>query len=389
MDCQSFGLDTCVCHCSRHISMVQVHRHHYGLVMAVVGSSVATTQFGYIELYHGADISQRNPTDMKILVTGGLGFIGHHVVAELERQNHDVVITDTQTDYGIIPEIELNPLIQERRQKIKTDRIYTIDIADRDGIAWLMRTHQPTVVIHLASFPRQKVVNNNPQWGSRSMSEGLLNLLEASSHNQVQKFVYVSSSMVYGDFVDQNDHGIKESHPTNPKGAYGIMKLAGEWLTRDYTRKTGMAHVIIRPSAVYGPLDVEDRVVSKFLITAMRQGIIQINGAEESLDFTYVTDAARGIALAATSDRAWNATYNITRGRARTLKEAAQLAINICLGGSMRINPADINFPSRGALNTSRAQQDFGYEPVIDIEQGFRLYHGWLEHSIYRHKTPV
>lgn len=326
---------------------------------------------------------------MKILVTGGLGFIGHNVVAELERQNYDVIITDTRTDYGIIPEIELNPLIQERRRKIKTDRIYAIDISDRDGMAWLMRTHQPTVVIHLASFPRQKVVNSNPQWGSRCMSEGLLNLLEASSHNHVSKFVYVSSSMVYGDFDHTDVVGVTESHPTNPIGAYGIMKLAGEWLTRDYTRRTGMAHVILRPSAVYGPLDVEDRVVSKFLTTAMNQGIIQVNGAEESLDFTYVTDAARGIAQASVSDRACNTTYNITRGRARTLKEAAQLSINIAQGGGMRINPADNNFPSRGALNTSRAQLDFGYEPTVDIEQGFRTYYEWLDNSIYRSKKTV
>lgn len=326
---------------------------------------------------------------MKILVTGGLGFIGHNVVAELERAGHDVVITDTQTTYGIIPEQEIQALIAERRQQIHTDRIYGIDIADQDGMSWLIRTHRPSVVIHLASFPRQKVVNANPQWGSRAMSEGLLNLLEASSQNHVQKFVYVSSSMVYGDFEDNSDDGITEGHATNPKGQYGIMKLAGEWLTRDYTRRTGMAHVVIRPSAVYGPRDVEDRVVSKFLTTAMNQGIIQVNGATEELDFTYVDDAARGIAQAAVSDNAWNTTYNITRGHARTLQEAAQLAINIAQGGSMRINAADNSFPSRGALNTTRAQLDFGFEPQTDIEQGFRLYHEWLEHSIYRNKTSV
>lgn len=326
---------------------------------------------------------------MKILVTGGLGFIGHNVVAKLEQQGHEVVITDTRTTYGIIPQEELSHLIAERRQKIKTDRIYTIDIVDQAGMAWLIRHHRPTVVIHLASFPRQKVVNVNPQWGSRSMSEGLLNLLEASSQNQVEKFVYVSSSMVYGDFVDTDPNGIAESHPTMPKGAYGIMKLAGEWLTRDYTRKTGMAHVIIRPSAVYGPLDVEDRVVSKFLTTAMNRGIIQVNGGDENLDFTYVTDAAQGIAEAAVSNNAWNTTYNVTRGQARTLREAAQLAINIAQGGSMRVNEPDSNFPSRGALNTSRAQLDFGYEPQVDIEQGFRTYYEWLANSIYRNKKTV
>jgi nucleoside-diphosphate-sugar epimerase len=322
---------------------------------------------------------------MKILVTGGLGFIGHNVVAELERQGHTCVITDTQTTYGIVPQSELDYLMAERRTKIKTDRIYRIDIADRDGIDWLVKEHHPDTVIHLASFPRQKVVNANPQLGSQSMSEGLLNLLESSSRGQVQKFVYVSSSMVYGDFDDGIGIGVMESHATNPIGQYGIMKLAGEWLVRDYTRRTGMAHVVIRPSAVYGPLDVEDRVVSKFLLTALSGGSLNVNGKKECLDFTYVDDAAQGIADAAVSRNTSNTTYNITRGHARSLLEAAKLCVAIAGRGHVQINMPDTNFPTRGQLNIQRAQLDFEYNPQIDIEQGFRLYHDWLiDNPIYR-----
>jgi len=326
---------------------------------------------------------------MNILVTGGLGFIGHNVVAELEAQGHHCIITDIQTTYGIVPQDELTWLIAERRKKISTDRIYAIDIADLDGMAWLIGKHRPSMVVHLASFPRQKVVNAHPQWGSRSMSEGLLNLLEASSQNHVSKFVYVSSSMVYGDFEDIIGIGVMESHATNPIGQYGIMKLAGEWLTRDYTRRTGMAHTIIRPSAVYGPLDVEDRVVSKFLLAARHSGTIQVNGANEALDFTYVTDAAQGIAQAAVSANTNNTTYNITRGRARALKEAAQIAINIAGQGQIQINDADANFPSRGQLNIQRARQDFNFEPTVDIEQGFRTYYEWLDNPLYGIKKTI
>jgi UDP-glucose 4-epimerase len=320
----------------------------------------------------------------KILVTGGLGFIGHNVVAQLEAQGHVCVVTDTRTTYGIVPQAELDHLIAERCKKIKTDRIYRIDIADRDGIAWLMREHRPNQVIHLASFPRQKVVNANPQSGSYVMSEGLLNLLEASSQNQVDKFVYVSSSMVYGDFVDDPD-GAHESHATNPIGQYGIMKLAGEWLVRDYTRRTNMAHTIIRPSAVYGPLDVEDRVVSKFLLAAMRDGVLNVNGGEECLDFTYVNDAAWGIANAAVSNNTCNTTYNITHGSARSLLEAAELSVAIAGRGHVQIRLPDTNFPTRGQLNIQRARLDFEYHPQVDIEQGFRLYYDWLiDNPIYR-----
>ena len=321
---------------------------------------------------------------MKILVTGGLGFIGHNVVAQLEAQGHTCVITDTQTTYGIIPQAELAYLITERRKKIATDRIYSIDIADRDGIAWLIGEHQLDTVIHLASFPRQKVVNTNPQLGSQTMSEGLLNLLEASVKHDVRKFVYVSSSMVYGNFKDSYFDGIDENHPTDPIGQYGIMKLAGEWLVKDYQRRTNMAYTILRPSAVYGPLDVEDRVVSKFLSTAMRGGEIQVNGGQEQLDFTFVSDAAAGIAAAAVSDATDNMTYNITRGQAHTLLAAAELAVHVAGQGTIQINKADNCFPSRGQLNTARAYNDFGYLPKVNIEQGFNEYYAWLNDSFYR-----
>ena len=187
-----------------------------------------------------------------ILVTGGLGFIGHNVVKKLEALGHNVVITDVRTTYGIVPQAELDYLMAERLAKIQTKEIYRIDIADNDGIDFLLRKFTPDTVIHLASFPRQKVVNDNPQLGSRAMSEGLLNLLENAKKHQVGKFLYISSSMVYGDFTDD----VVEDAVCRPQGQYGIMKLAGEWLVRDYTRSTGMAHTIIRPSAVYGPLDV-------------------------------------------------------------------------------------------------------------------------------------
>jgi len=320
----------------------------------------------------------------KILVTGGLGFIGHNVVALLESQGHTCVITDTQTTYGIVPQTELDYLIAERKRKIKTDRIYGIDIADQDGISWLLNEHRPSIVIHLASFPRQKVVNANPQLGSHTMSEGLLNLLEASVQHNVQKFVYISSSMVYGNFKDAYFNGVSESHATHPIGQYGIMKLAGEWLVRDYSRRTMMAHTILRPSAVYGPLDVEDRVVSKFLLNAMRGDTIQVRGGNEELDFTYVSDAAKGIAAAAVSDDTYNTTYNITRGRSRTLLEAAELAVKIVGQGAIEVGVADENFPSRGQLNTQRAHLDFGYRPEVDIEQGFQEYYAWLNNSFYR-----
>ena len=322
----------------------------------------------------------------KILVTGGLGFIGHNVVQLLEKSGHRVVILDNQTTYGVIPQAELDYLMLERLCKIQTRDITLASIEQPfdDGVFDGVDT-----VIHLASFPRQKVVNAKPQWGSRVMSEGLLNLLELSVKHQVRKFVYISSSMVYGNFKATYFDGVDESHECNPLGQYGIMKLAGEWLVKDYGRRTGLTYTIVRPSAVYGPLDVEDRVVSKFLLTAMRGETIQVNGSDELLDFTHVNDTADGIANAALSDNTDNMTYNITRGISRTLLEAAELAIKIVGEGSIQINERDNNFPSRGQLNITRACSDFGFAPAINIEEGFKEYFDWLEHSLYWAKKTV
>ena len=314
-----------------------------------------------------------------ILVTGGLGLIGHNVVQRLEALGHTVVITDIQTTYGLIPQAELDYLIAERKKKIKTKEIYRIDIADQDGIDFLMRKFNPDTVIHLASFPRQKVVNANPMLGSKAMSEGLLNLLENSKKHQVCKFLYISSSMVYGDFKDD----VTEDAQCRPQGQYGIMKLAGEWLVRDYTRSSGIAHTIIRPSAVYGPLDVEDRVIAKFMLTAMRGGTLKVNGAGETLDFTYVDDAADGIVAAALSENTNNKTYNITKSHSRSLLDAANLAVKIVGRGTIEVRDKDADFPSRGALNISQARRDFNYDPKVDVEEGFQAYYKWLNNSVY------
>ena len=315
---------------------------------------------------------------MNILVTGGLGLIGHNVVKHLQDQGHLVSIMDTKTNYGIIPQDEIDYLMAERRKKIAVDSyIYDKDICDAPSVDHIFNVEQPEIVIHMASFPRQKVVNANPAWGSRVMSEGLLNLLEASNKYDVRKFIYISSSMVYGDFTDD----VTEDYDCKPQGQYGILKLAGEDLVKDYTRRTNLVHTIIRPSAVYGELDVEDRVIAKFMLTAMRGGTLNVNGANETLDFTYVEDAADGIVAAALSDNTENKTYNITKSHSRTLLEAAQLALKLAGGGILVVRDKDKDFPSRGALNIDAARKDFGYDPKVDVEEGFERYYEWLSNS--------
>lgn len=322
---------------------------------------------------------------MKFLITGGLGLIGHSVTIKLEAKEHEVVIVDTQTNYGIIPQDELDYLMSERRKKITTDRIYRIDINDSASVDWVIREHQPDVIIHMASFPRQKVVNANPALGAQVMMEGLINVLESAKRHDVERVVYISSSMVYGDFEDQ----VTEDSECNPIGQYGIMKLAGEHLVKDYHRRGAFDYIIIRPSAVYGPLDVEDRVVAKFMLAAMRGETLKVNGAEETLDFTYVDDAADGIVSAATRIMSANRIYNITKSHSVTLLEAAEMIVKIVGKGTVEVRDKDADFPSRGALNIERAKVILGYDPKVDVEEGFQRYYDWLENSVYWSKKTV
>jgi UDP-glucose 4-epimerase len=316
---------------------------------------------------------------MNVLVTGGLGLIGHNVVRRLQAQGHTVSIIDTKTNYDIIPQEEIDYLIAQRSQGLDLAKYYCLDIVNKWTMESCFSIDKPEIVIHMASFPRQKVVNAHPGRGSRTMSEGLLNLLDHSNTYGVRKFIYISSSMVYGDFKDD----VTEDAECRPQGQYGILKLAGEWLVKDYARRTDLAYTIIRPSAVYGPLDVEDRVISKFILNAMRGIPLKVNGAGETLDFTYVDDAADGIVAAALSDHTDNKTYNITKSHSHSLLDAANLAVKVAGQGEIIVGNRDLDFPSRGALNINAARRDFGFDPKIDVEQGFQNYYNWLKNDPY------
>jgi len=315
---------------------------------------------------------------LKYLITGGSGFIGHNVTRFLEAQGHECIVVDTFTNYGFIPTNEMTYL-NANRQKRYISESYKIDIRDQQRLNSLFDTEVPDVVIHMASFPRQKVVEQDPILASDVMTTGLMNLLELSKRHRVKKFVYISSSMVYGDFTAD----VSEDAQCRPIGQYGIMKYMGEKLVEDYARRGCFEHVIIRPSAVYGEWDVEDRVVSKFMTKAMRGETLKVNGPDEVLDFTYVEDTAMGIVLAATKDAANGNIYNITRSEERqwTLKDAAELAVKIAGKGTLEIAPRDLSFPKRGRLDISRAVKDLGYTPTVNVEEGFQRYYSWYEQN--------
>ena len=316
------------------------------------------------------------PKKKKILVTGGMGFIGHNVVRLLQSLKHDVQVVDALTSYGVTNKEELEYLYNQRLTKInKKTQIYKIDIAD-SSLDQVFDSFKPDVVIHLASFPRQATVRANPTEAAHTMCKGLVNVLDCCARHEVAKVLYASSSMVYGNFDDA-----KEDDQLNPSGSYSIWKIAGEELVKEYNRNTGLDYVIVRPTAVYGPMDVSDRVVSKFLISAMRDETLNVNGADETLDFTFVDDCATGIVLASLGHTI--GTYNISRSHRCTIAEAANLAVKIVGKGSVNIRDKDKDFPSRGTLNTSKAQKDFKFDPKIDIDKGLEMYYNWIKDSTF------
>jgi nucleoside-diphosphate-sugar epimerase len=317
---------------------------------------------------------------MKFLVTGGAGFIGHNVVRQLEEAGHECAIIDSCTNYGFIPQEEMDHLINARGKRHQASVDY-VDLRDYDAVAKSFQLAQAETVIHLASFPRQKVVAVEPVWAADVMCSALVNLLEECARNNVKRFVYISSSMVYGDFA--ND--VTEDAVCTPQGLYGIMKYMGEAIVKDYAQRTGMEYVIIRPSAVYGELDVEDRVVSKFMLNAMRGGTLKINGPDEVLDFSYVEETAQGIVLAATVPAAANNIFNITRSDTKlyTLLDAAAIAIRVAGRGTGIAGPRDLTFPKRGRLNIDKARTVLGYSPKISVEEGFQRYHDWFKTDPY------
>ena len=322
----------------------------------------------------------------KILVTGGLGFIGYNVVLRLMNLGHIISIVDTKTTYGgLIDKEELDALHKERFFSIAsrvTDsnhlNIYTIDINNPE-LDQLFQAEQFDAVIHLASFPRQKVVNNDPMQGSKAMSEGLLNLLELSRKHNVGRFTYISSSMVYGDFID----GVTEEAVCKPQGQYAIMKYAGELLVKDYTRQYNLDHTILRPSAVYGPVDVDDRVISKFMLNARENKPIRVFGKMEKLDFTFVSDVATGIVDATLSPRAVNETYNLTRSQGVTLYDAARMVSQIVGKGNIDVKNRDANYPTRGKLSIAKAYDHFRFDPAVDLNEGLMMYNHWFENNEY------
>jgi len=312
---------------------------------------------------------------MKYLVTGGLGFIGSKIIEKLSNDGHDIICVDNEDTYDILSRAELDRLVSWRKRNWSAKNVQVIngDILDR-MVCLKAFNRNPDIVIHLATYPRAKIVDQDPINGIPKVIGTTTNLLWHASKFNIKKFVYISSSMVYGDFAD----GTREDSNTKPQNIYGEAKLTGERLTKLFAKRDGLNYVIVRPSGVFGPGDLPDRVVSKFFDKAMRNETITLHNGENKVDFTYRQDAAYGIIKAAVSEVA-NTSFNITAGNATSLRTLAETIIDIT-GSQSELQDTGNHklYPMRGTLDISRAKDLLEYQPKFSLRQGLESYYDWI-----------
>lgn len=309
---------------------------------------------------------------MKILITGGEGFIGSWIVEKLSQMGHRVTTLDSGETYDVIQREDLDRLCQWRQRNWKRVTKISGNVTVPLDRVWLRKQD---IVIHLASYPRAKIVNEQPELGVENIVVGTTGMLQDCVEYGVKRFVYVSSSMIYGNFAD----GTKEDFKANPINIYGEAKLTGERLTQQFNRAAGLEYVIARPSGVYGSGDIPDRVLSKFFAAAINNNDINVHDANNRVDFTYVEDTADGIIRCALEKKAANKIFNITAGNAISLGEAAEKIIQLT-GSKSQIKDTGQNnlYPERGTLDISQAKNLLNYQPQHNFDQGIKKYYDWI-----------
>ncbi len=252
----------------------------------------------------------------RILVTGGAGFIGSHLVDRLVSSGERVTVLDNFSTGS-------HTNLQQACAKGDV-RVVAGSILDENTIADALRDcHR---VFHLA-VECVRLSLGHPLRNHEVNATGTLCLLESARQRGIERFVYCSSSEVYGNTSAGQLH--EDATPCRPATVYGAAKLAGELYTQAYFETYGLPSVVVRPFNAYGPRAHERgelaEVVPRFIIRVLNGFSPVIFGdGTHGRDFTYVTDVARGLALAGTSDRLLGRRVNIAYGRMITVREVAE-----------------------------------------------------------------
>lgn len=313
--------------------------------------------------------------DKKVLVTGGAGFIGSNLVDELAKTNHVVVLDNFSSGKKENVAHHLGNSSVE---------IINGDIRDKGLVRSV--TKGIDVIYHLA-VQCLRVSIHDPEINHEVNATGTLNLCMAAHENNVQRFVYVSSSEVYGTALRAP---MDETHPTEPTTVYGASKLAGQQYALAYHRTYGMQSMVVIPFNTYGPREhyegAHGEVIPKFVLRALNDEppVIFGDGAQ-TRDFTYVTDTVRGIMLASACDAMIGQTVNIARGEEVTIRAIAE-KIYHALGKTHiqpiieKDRPGDVR---RHFAGVERAKKLFGFAAEIGIDEGLNRFMQWFSSQGY------
>src|SRR4030042_4790610 len=289
----------------------------------------------------------------KVLVTGGAGFIGSNLVDALIERGFDVVVID---NLSTGKKENLNPKAN----------FYQLDIRDLDAIKPAFK--EVETVFHLAARPRVPFSIEFPIEAHTINALGTLNVLIASRDAKVKKFIYSSSSSVYGD---QEKLPLEEKMIPEPKSPYAFQKLIGEKYCQLFHQLYGLPTVSLRYFNVYGPrISFEGSyilVLGVFLQQKITGEPLSIEGdGEQSRDFTYIEDVVRANILAMESDRGGEGeVINIGAGNNHTINKIAQL-----IGGEIIYKPARKGDIRHTLAHNQKAKELLNWEPIIHIEIG-------------------
>jgi nucleoside-diphosphate-sugar epimerase len=327
----------------------------------------------------------------KVVLIGGAGFIGHHLSLELVRRGAEVHVIDglqvnnllsLMTD-GVSHRDLYMRMVNERLDLMRAAGVvlHPQDARDYHAMSRLIAgTIKPNVIVQLAAVAHANRSNKDPFSTFDHSLRTLENALDIARGCELDRFVFLSSSMVYGNFQTES---VDEEHPLNPIGIYGALKLSGEKIVIAYNQVFGLPYTIIRPSALYGARCVSRRVGQVYIETALEGGTLRMDGdGSERIDFTYIDDLVSGICGALVSPDAKNQIFNLTHGDARSIKQLVGVIREHFPTVKVEAVPRDNLMPFRGTLSVDKARRMFGYAPANPIEVGMPKYIGWYREFV-------
>lgn len=321
-----------------------------------------------------------------ILLVGGCGFIGHNLALKLKQRKHNVSVVDSLavnnllsfTDSTIINKNIYRGILNNRIELLNNSKIelHIEDARNYHAISRLYDHINPDIIIHLAAVSHANKSNKDPHSTFDHSLRTLENTLDFAK-NKKTHVIYMSSSMVYGDFKSNE---VNESDVCNPIGIYGSLKYSGEIILKSYNKVFGLPYTIIRPSALYGERCVSRRVGQIFIESALQKQEISINGdGEDKLDFTYIEDLIDGIILTCENNNAINETFNLTFGDGKKVNELLEILKEEFSNVKVKYIPKEKFVPERGTLNISKAKRVLGYNPSYPISKGYKKYIDWYK----------